>query len=125
MLFSESFASAHNLGDALISSAVDSLIEIGNEICGAHNVFMSCDKGNKKGLSHFIKILSWWDEVQKQVKTFALDIDASEGTSKGCAEAIQHSMTKLNDAIALLVLTGQTTDSGGGGMLESSVEEFK
>jgi hypothetical protein len=124
-LFSKSFASAHNLRDTLISSAVDSLIEIGNQINLADNVFMSCDKGNKKGLGHFLKILSWWDKVEKQVQTFVLDIDASEGTSEGCAEAIEHSMKKLNHAaIALLILTGQTTDSGGGGVSESLMSEL-
>jgi hypothetical protein len=110
-LFSKSFASARNLRDMLISSAVDSLIEIGNQIHLADNVFMSCDKGNKKGLSHFVKILSWWDKVEKQVQTFVLDVDASEGTSEGCAEAIEHSMKKLNHASALLILTGLTTDN--------------
>ena len=67
----------------------------------------SCDKGNKKGLGQFVKILLWWDEDQKQDKTFVLDIDASKGTSKGCAEAIQRSMKKLNDAIALLISQGK------------------
>ena len=124
-LFSKSFASAHNLRDILISSAVDSLIEIGKQIHLAGNVFMSCDKGNKKGLSHFVKILSWWDKIQNQVQTFVLDIDASEGTSEGCAEAIEHSIKKLNNTIDLLILTGQTTDSGGGGVLESLMEELK
>jgi hypothetical protein len=123
-LFSKSFASAHNLRDILISFAVDSLIEAGNEIRGAENVFLSCDKGNKKGLSHFVKILSWWEKSQRKVKTFVLDIDASEGTSEGCAEAIKHSMMKLNGTIALL-LKGQTTDSGGGGVLESLAEQLK
>jgi hypothetical protein len=108
----------------LISSAVDSLIKIGNQIHLANNAFMSCDKGNKKGLSHFVKILSWWDKIQEKVQTFVLDVDASEGTSKGCAKAIEHSMKKLNHMIALL-LTGQTTDSGGGGVLESLMEELK
>jgi hypothetical protein len=108
----------------LISSAVDSLIKIGNQIHLADDVFMSCNKGNKKGLSHFVKILSWWDKVEKQVQTFVLDIDASEGTSEGCAEAIEHSMKKLNHAIALLILTGQTTDSGGGGVSESLMSEL-
>jgi hypothetical protein len=89
-LFSKSFASSHNLRDILISFAVDSLIEAGNQICGAENVFLSCDKENKKGLSHFVKILSWWDKIEKKVQTFVLDIDASEGTLEGCAEAIQH-----------------------------------
>jgi hypothetical protein len=122
--FSKSFASAHNLRDMLISSAVDSLIEIGNQIHPADIVFMSCDKGNKKGISHFVKILSLWDTVEKQVQTIVLDIDASEGTSEGCAEAIEHSMKKLNHAIALLILTGQTTDSGGGGASESLMSEL-
>jgi hypothetical protein len=124
-LFSKSFASAHNLRDMLISSAVSSLIEIGNQIQLADNVFMSCDKGNKKGLSHFGQILSWWDKVEKQVQTFVLDIHPSKGTSEGCAEAIEHSMKKLNHAaIALLILTGQTTDSGGVGVLESLMSEL-
>jgi hypothetical protein len=123
-LFSKSFPSAHSLHDMLISSAVDSLIEIGNQIPLADNVSMSCDKGNDKGLSHFVKILSWWDEVEKQVQTFVLDVDASKGTSEGCAEAIEHSMKKLNHANALLVLTGQTTDSGGGVVSESLMSEL-
>jgi glycerate kinase len=62
--------------------------------------------------------LSWWDKTQKKVETSFLDIDASEGTSEGCAEAIKHSMKKVNDAIAVL-LKGSTMDSGGGGVLES------
>jgi hypothetical protein len=103
------------LRDILISFAVDSLIEVGNQICGADNVFLSCNKGNKKGLSHFVKILLWWDKAEKKVQTFVLDIDVSEGTSEGCAEAIKHSMKKVNNTITLL-LKGQTTDSGGGGV---------
>jgi hypothetical protein len=117
-LFSKSFASAHNLLDILISFAVDSLIEVGNQLCGAENVFLSCDEGNKKGLSHFVKISSWWDKIEKKVQTFVLDIDASERTLEGCAEAIQHWMKKVHNTIALL-LKGQTTDSGGGCVLES------
>jgi hypothetical protein len=117
-LFSKSFASAHNLRDILISFTVDSLIKVGNQICGAENVFLPCDKGNKKGLSHFVKILSWWDKIEKKVQTFVLDIDASEVTSEGCAEAIQHSMKNVHNTIALL-LKGLPTDSRGGCVLES------
>jgi hypothetical protein len=87
-LFSKSFALAHNLRDILILFAVDSLIEVGNQIHGAENVFLSCDKGNKKELSHFVKILSWLDLTEKKVQTFVLDIDASEGTLEGCMEAM-------------------------------------
>ncbi len=83
-LFSKSFASARNLRDILISFAVDSLNEVGNQIHGAENVFLSCDKGNKKGLSHFVKILSRWDKTERTDQTCVLNIDASEGTSEGC-----------------------------------------
>jgi hypothetical protein len=118
-LFSKLFVSARNLRNILISFAVDSLIEVGNQINGADNVFLSCDKGNKKGLSHLVKILSWWDKTEKKVQTFVLDIDASEGRPEGCTEAIQHSLKKVNNTTITLPLKGQTTDSDGGGVLES------
>jgi hypothetical protein len=54
--------------------AVDTLIEDGNQICGAENALLSWDKGNKKRLSHFMKILSWGDATQEEVETFVLDI---------------------------------------------------
>ena len=78
-LFSKSFASARNLRDILISFAVDSL-KVGNQIHGTENVFLSCGKGNKKGLSHSVKILLRRNKTEKKVQTFVLDIDASEGT---------------------------------------------
>jgi hypothetical protein len=56
-LFSKSFASTRNLRDILILFAVDSLIEVGDQIHEADNTFLSCNKGNKKGLSHFLKNL--------------------------------------------------------------------
>jgi hypothetical protein len=86
---------------------------------------LSCDKGNKKGLSHFVKILLWWDKTEKKVQTFVLDIDASEGRSEGCAEAIQHSMKRANKTTITLPLKGQTTDSGGGGVLELLGNQLK
>ena len=71
-----------------------------------------------------MKILWWWDKTERKVKTFILDIDASEGTLEGCAEAIKHSMKKVNNTIALL-LKGQTTDSGGGGALELLAKQLE
>jgi hypothetical protein len=128
-LFSKSFASAHNLRNVLISSDLQSTLSLKlglSQVRGAKNVFMSWDKRNKKGLSHLVKTLSWWDEAQKQVQTFVLDVDASKRTLEGCAEATaQHSMKKLSNAIAPLKLTGQTMDSGGGGVLGSLMEELK
>jgi hypothetical protein len=99
-LFSKLFASAWNLRDILILFAADSLIKVGNQIYGAVNVFLAWGKGNKKGLSHFVKI--WWDKTEKKVQTFVLDIDASEGTLEGCPQAVQHLMKKVNNTITLL-----------------------
>jgi hypothetical protein len=67
-LFSKSFASADNLHDILILYAVDSLIEVEKtrfveQIMISYHVIR-----NKKGLSHFIKILSYWDKHGRRLK---------------------------------------------------------
>ena len=76
-------------------------------------VFLSCDKGNKKGVGHFIKMLSYWADGQVQFK--CLDMDASQGDTNSCADAIQHSLKSVGS----IKLQGSTTDSGGGGVLDS------
>jgi hypothetical protein len=117
-----SFPSAAHLSKCITNYAVDCLIEVAEELNKAQYVALSCDKGNKKGVGHFVKVLSWWDEIMEKVRTFVLDIDASEGNSSSCGEAIDHSLKKLIYAIKLL---GQTTDSGGGGVLEKLAEALK
>jgi len=89
-------------------------------------IFMACDKGNKQGVSHFVKVLSWWERSGKVGVGF-LDIDGSGGTSSDCADAIRVSMNKLkaNDNDATHLLSGQCTDSGGGGVLDSLADELR
>jgi hypothetical protein len=83
------------LCNILVAFAGDSLMEIGKQINGAEHVLLSCNKANKKGLSQFVKILSWRDKTQKKhVEPFILDINMSEGTLGGCTEATKHSMKK-------------------------------
>ena len=81
---------------------------------------MACDNGNKKGVGHLAKHLSWWTCDDPQVKIQLLDLDASGGTSKDCANGIRASINKIRevDDDGTNVLHGQTTDSGGGGVLE-------
>ena len=43
-----------------------------------------------------------------------LDIDASEGLTEDCGDAIAASLKKVGN----IKLQGQTTDSGGGGVLD-------
>ena len=62
--------------------------------------------------------------MEDRVASYCLDIDGSFSTSKGAADAIKHSLqTKLEDVIEFL--SGQTTDSGGGGVLESLHKELE
>jgi hypothetical protein len=117
-----SFPSAAHLQKCIMGYAVDCLMEVAEELHNAEAVYLTSDKGNKKGLGHFVKILSWWDNKLERVQMFTLDIDASEGTSSGCADAVEHSMKKLFSAIKL---SGQLTDSGGGGVLEDFASELK
>jgi len=96
-------------------------------------MFIACDKGNKKGVGHFVKHLSWWDPTTRdadgvlRVQTQLLDIDASGGTSVLCAEAINASMNKLklHDDDPAHKLFGQCTDSGGGGVLDSLADKMQ
>jgi len=89
-------------------------------------IYLACDKGNKKGIGHFVKILAWYNATKRVVETQTLDIDAAGGSSIECAKAIRASMNKLkeNDNDNIHLLYGQATDSGGGGTLENFHDEL-
>jgi len=107
-------------------------LQLGDKLMNKR-IYIACDKGNKKGVGHFVKYLSWWDVTARdangalRVQTQLLDIDASGGTSIDCAKAIQASMNKLKteDGAATHHLFGQCTDSGGGGVLDSLADEMR
>jgi len=64
----------------------------------------------------FIKYLCYWSFPEKQVKKLLLDVDASKGTSKDYAEAMDFSMKKVDTNLETKQkLSGQCTDAGGGG----------
>ena len=86
---------------------------------------MSCDKGNKKGIAHFVKIVSYWNNEVNKVSKYLLDCEASGGTSKNCADAINYSLTRLDDEEFVALLSGQCTDAGGGGVGQSLFAELK
>jgi hypothetical protein len=102
---------ANTIRNVLVDYAIDCLIELSEEIKKAPSVFVAADKGNKKGVVHFVKVLWWYDKAIDAVQTFILDIDGSEGTSEACSDAIQHSLEKVYSTVKL---SGQYTVSGGG-----------
>ena len=94
---------------------------------------LSCDKGNKKGVGHFVETLSWWNHLQTNengvvhVKTQLLDTDASGGASVEAAAGTQDSMNKPkdNDTDNTHLLASLCADNGGGGVLNSLADEMR
>ena len=71
-----------------------------------------------------MKYVSWLDNHGK-VRVHLLDLDASEGTAKDCAKAISKSLKKLCVNKKKIVFKGQSTDSGGGGVLDNLARELR
>jgi hypothetical protein len=111
--FAKSFPSETYLWDLVFDYAAENIYQLGARVKNTQ-VFLSCDKGNKKGVSHFVKILSWYNPKTKYVVKQLLDIDASGGLTDDCADAIAASLKKVGH----VKLMGQTTNSGGGGVLD-------
>jgi hypothetical protein len=67
--------------------------------------------------ARFVKILAWYSQKEKRIKTFMIDTEDSDGKSTDCAQAVQHSLRNFfgREASTAGMLKGQTTDSGGGG----------
>jgi len=123
--FVNSFPSDWTLRKFIHHQATRDTISMGRKLSGKR-MYLSCDKGNKRGVSHFIKLLSWWNATGR-VDVQVLDIDGSGGATTDCALAIQASINKLkvNDDDQTHLLAGQSTDSGGGGVLEKLAEEMQ
>jgi len=116
-MFARSFPSDNTLRKFCLSTAARDTMLLGHQLRDS-KIYMSCDKGNKKGIGHFVKYIARW--TPGKVEKHLLAIDASGGTSRDCAAAIQGSMNKLklNDDDTTHLLYGTATDSGGGGTLE-------
>ena len=90
---------------------------------------LSFDKGDaaKGKMGGCVKIISWSDTSLKtekfldgQVQTFTLDADKTGGSSEDVADGIKFSMAKLClNELNKPECTSFTTDSGGGGTVES------
>ena len=80
--------------------------------------------GNKKEIEHFVKELSWLDDDGK-LRVQTLDVDASLASTTACAQAIEASLKKVSLGGRKIVLKGQATDSGGGGVLDKLAGELE
>ena len=115
--------SEKTLNDIVVDGTRDSILLLEEELADAVAIFIACDKGNRKGIAHFPKVLSWWSKKNNCVRSVCIDADGSGSTSDKCAKAIELSLKKFQNQT--VVLRGQTTDSGGGGVLESLASALK
>ena len=77
-------------------------------------------------MGHFVKYISFWSDREKKIRFELLDLDASEGTTEECADAIAKSLRKVNGGPnGCFLLHGQTTDSGGGGVIDSLAADLQ
>ena len=94
------------------------------------NAYISADKSNseKFGSSKATlpKLLTFTDIVTRTIITFLLDCDGAGDDSEDVSKAITHRIKKLQCMMSVpLILRGQSTDSGGGGTLESLAKDLK
>lgn len=97
--------------------AAYSMYEVAQDILAYQaRVFIIAVKGAKKGVyTHFVKIMARYSMQDKKVRTFCINSDNSDSTSKNCATAIKHVLEKVfGQHKASHILYGQMTDSGGG-----------
>ena len=117
----KSCPSESNLSGMVAEGAANCLLWLSTQVASARAVFLGCDKGNRKGVDHFAKVISWCDFQKQRVVSYCLDIDGV-GSSKStdAAEGVKNSLEKLGGALRFF--SGQTTDSGGGGVLENLMQ---
>lgn len=93
------------------------------------NLYLSCDKGNKKGNKNLAKFFCWYDKIQTQVCTYLLDVNCVDEDTSDIFPGIKHSIERffstLDHPIPDIKLRGQCTDSGGGGTLFVLANEMK
>ena len=118
---SKSCPSEISLQEIVCDGAVDCLLWQMDELKKARAAFLVRDTGNRKGVDHLAKVLSWWDETEGCVRSGCLDISGSGGPSENVGNAIDHSLKKLLDAVEE-ELAGQSHDGGGGSVGDSLVE---
>jgi hypothetical protein len=106
----------------VVDGSMDSTLWLEDQFRDASAAFIACDKGKRKGIDHFPKVISWWSKMEKKVCSACIDANGSGGTSEERAKATWHSIQKFRGATPFFY--GQTTDSGGGGVLHSLQREM-
>ena len=75
-----SWPSANALKNILCDSAADVIIRI-RELIAKNNapVFIQCDKGHRKGVDQFVKLIVFWGSEKHKVRVFSLILMEAKG----------------------------------------------
>ena len=90
-----------------------------------NHIYVLSDKGNKKGNKNLAKFMYWYDPKSRKVKTFLLDVDCTDKDTADITRAIVHSLKRSFSDDVDIKLTGQCSDSGGGGIKYGFARVFK
>ena len=74
----DSQPSWHKIQSLVSQNAVDTVLLTQESISENPNVYISCDKGNKKGNKNLAKYICWFDKNTKTVKTYLTDVDCTD-----------------------------------------------
>ena len=74
--------SAKTLDSVVLDATVDSMIWLEKQLEDTDAIFISCDKGHRKGVDHFQKVLSWWSKKENKAMCCAIDVDGAGSNSQ-------------------------------------------
>ena len=70
------------LSDLVVGIAIDSLMILRDDLKEGVKVFMTSDKGSKKGNKNLANVISWTDKIERKVKENLIDTNCSDETSE-------------------------------------------
>ena len=109
----------NKIKEMVADKAIETVLLTKNSIRKNHHVFISTDKGNKKGNNHLVKFIRWYNIDDRKVKTFLSDVDCTDKGVDEIAGVLEHSLRWLLPTDIPVCIYEQCTDSGGGDTLEA------
>ena len=86
----QSQPSPNHLKSLITTNAIETMMLTQESYAKNPNIYISCDKGNKKGNKNLAKVQCWYDEELKEIRTFVIDVDQSEDNTQDVCEGLVH-----------------------------------
>ena len=85
-------------------NVVDTILLTQESIRKIPYIYISFDKGNKKGNKNLTRYICWYDVDTKQVKTFLLDVCCTDESTDDIANTMARSLKRIfSDGIAVRI----------------------